>query len=190
MLQRMKADGLVTSFKLRDKSIPDLWAIAKDVPPSKHNWDHEIDRGDLYVAFKKTGKVLIWNSKWDIDEWKDFALKAGVKYDCRAELEGVRQTIFFEVDRGGMTATTLKKKLDKYVRLSEMVSDPFVVVLTLQARFGTLKNRAMLLLDMISKFNRGRQFLVTPHQLIVKDPLGDVLVPASNPDTSFSILGL
>lgn len=186
----MRDEKLVTSFKLRDKSIPDLWALAGDYQPSKHNWEHEIDRGDLYVAFKKTGKVQVWNSKWDTDEWKDFARKVGVKYDCRMELEGVNQTIFFEVDRGGMSPKTLKDKMQSYIELAEVVSDPFIVILTLQSRYGNLRARAESILDMLETLKRGRQFLITPHGKIVENPLGDVLVPYTNRDISFSILGL
>jgi len=163
--------------------------------PALQNWYHEIDCADLFVSYHKTGLMLSWASKWNPDQWNAFAKNVRINYDRKLELKGCQQVVFFEVDKGNETPDKdIRNKIEKYITLANTVSDPFVVIFTLQDNPGRKRRdyiRATLLEKTFSRAKRGRQFLLCNHEDLVFDPLGKHLVcdPGDNA-RKFSILDL
>jgi len=190
---RMKAANLLDYHKTTDKTNPGFWCLKGRPAPSKWNWQHEVDAGNLMIAFRNTDLLISWDAKWDADEYREFAKKHGVNYDRRMQLEGVSQLVFIEVDRGNEDLGVLREKVQKYIRLAQSFpGDPFVVIFTLQARLSSnLAERANSVLERVLKpFGRGKQFVIAPHEMLLRDPMGKVLVSYSDPSSSFSVLDL
>lgn len=158
--------------------------FSKDLlpPPANfYNRDHEVDVGDVFVAFAKTRKLERWTVGWDAEEKKRFGIY-GVNYDCAIEVdpEITEQVIFNEVDRGTEDMDTLKEKCRKYIKLADAnPHSPFLVVFTVQGRDGApAKPRGeRILKEVLAPLKRGNMFLATPHKAYLADPLGPVLIP-------------
>ena len=121
--QRVRAmcdDGAVKMVKYKnDKSVPALIMLPKENAPALTNWDHEIDRGDFYVAYHLTGKITSFDSKWPIDEYRGYAKDHRIFFDSRMDLEGVAPFFFVEIERDTEIWETLQEKVEKYVGLAE-----------------------------------------------------------------------
>ena len=159
-------------------NIDKLIMFPKDKAPSTMGWQHEIDRGDLYVALHKTGKLTSYRFNWHIDEYRGFAKDHRLNPDSRFELEGSDRIFFLEVDRGTEFWTNeLDEKISKYAGLQDsMPQNQFVVLFTLQAKPGMdLKERAEKFRDKFQQLGRGHLFVITPHALFLKDPLAPAL---------------
>lgn len=159
-------------------NIDKLIMFPKDKPPSAMGWQHEIDRGDIYVALHKTGKLTSYRWNWDIEEYRDFAKGHRINPDGRFELEGSDKIFFLEVDRGTEFWTTeLDVKIEKYAGLQDsMPQIPFAVLFTVQVKPGmNIKERARKFNAKFKELGRGHCFAISPHEYFIKDPLGDVL---------------
>jgi hypothetical protein len=144
---------------------------------SYQNWAHEIDRGDLYVAFHKTGRLTTWRTKWEHDEWIDFAKQHKVRPDNMMELEGLAFYFFIEVDRGSeFWSDELDTTIENYAGLADsMPQHPFYVLFTLQVRAGMdIRERAAAFRRKFAQLGRKHNFMIAPHSFVVKDPLGEV----------------
>jgi Replication-relaxation len=159
-------------------NVDKLIMFPKDRPPSAMGWQHEIDRGDIYVALHKTGKVIGYRHNWHIDEYRGFAKSHKLNPDGRFELEGSSKLFFLEVDRGTeFWSNELDTKIEKYAALQDsMPQNPFVVLFTIQTKPGmSIKDRASKFNDKFHELGRGHQFAISPHEMFLKDPLGNVL---------------
>jgi hypothetical protein len=159
-------------------NIDKLIMFPKDTPPSSGGWQHEIDRGDAYVALHKTGKLTSYRWNWHIEEYRNFAKNHRIKPDARFELEGSSKIFFLEVDRGTeFWSNELDRKIEKYAGLQDsMPQIPFVVVFTVQVKSGmSIRERAAKFNSQFQQLGRGHCFLIAPHELFVKNPLGEVL---------------
>jgi len=167
-----------TNSGKRLKFVDNLIMLPKDRPPSVMGWQHEIDRGDIYVALHKTGKLTSYRWKWHPTEYQGFAKLHKLYPDGRFELQGSDYIFFLEVDRGTeFWSDELNTKIEKYAGLQDsMPQNPFVVVFVIQAKPGMdIKERAANFRSAFGELGRGHKFVITPHQLFLKDPLGDVL---------------
>jgi hypothetical protein len=150
----------------------------KDKPPSVMGWQHEIDRGDIYVALHKTGKLTSYRWNWHIEEYRGFAKNHKLQPDGRFELEGTEKIIFLEVDRGTeFWSNELDAKIEKYAGLqSSMPQNSFVVLFTIQTKPGmSIQERAQKFNQRFRELGRGHCFTIAPHGMFLKEPLGDVL---------------
>lgn len=141
------------------------------------NWDHEIYRGECYVALHQTGKLTGYRSKWSKEERDDFARAHGVNFDSQFELEGSKYTFFLEVDMGTeYWSNELDEKVKEYAGLAEsMPQHPFYVVFA--ARSGSDSERRARLkafADCFRQHGRGKNFVVTDIDLFIDDPLGKI----------------
>jgi hypothetical protein len=164
----------------------------KDKAPSVMGWQHEIDRGDIYVALHKTGKLTSYRWNWHIDEYRGFAKDHKLNPDGRFELEGSDKIFFLEVDRGTeFWANELDEKIKKYAALQDsMPQNPFVVRFSVQVKSGmSIKERAEKFNQQFRQLGRGHCFVIAPHSLFLKDPLGEVLYHY-NSDEPASLLTL
>jgi hypothetical protein len=174
----VKLEEMKTNSGKRIRNIDKLAMFPKDKPPSVMGWQHEIDRGDVYVALHRTGKVTSYRWNWHIDEYRDFAKNHRLSPDGRFELEGSDKVFFLEVDRGTEFWTNeLDEKISKYAGLQDsMPQTPFVVLFVVQVKMGmSIQERAERFRQTFKKLGRGHLFVITPHELFVKDPLGEVL---------------
>jgi hypothetical protein len=159
-------------------NVDKLIMFPKDKPPSVMGWQHEIDRGDLYVALHKTSKLTSYRWNWHIEEYRGFAKDHRLNPDSRFELEGSDKIYFLEVDRGTeFWSDELDTKIEKYAGLQDsMPQIPFVVLFTVQVKPGmSMKDRAAKFNQKFHELGRGHRFTVTPHSLFLTDPLGTVL---------------
>lgn len=155
-----------------------LIMFPKDRSPSAMGWQHEIDRGDIYVALHKAGKLTSYRWNWHIEEYRGFAKNHRLNPDARFELEGSDKLFFLEVDRGTeFWSEELDTKIDKYARLQvSMPQNPFVVLFTLQAKPGmSIRERALKFNQKFHELGRGFCFAIAPHSMFLEDPLGPVL---------------
>ena len=141
-IRDMRADGKLKVIKYKnDKSKHGLIMLTKEEPPALTNWDHEIDRGDFYVAYQNTGKLTSFDSKWPIEEFRGYAKDHRIFFDSRMELEGIKPFFFVEIERDTEVWETLEQKIVKYAGLADsMPQNPFYVLFTVQltgrARFS------------------------------------------------------
>jgi len=119
-------------------NVDKLIMFPKDKPPSVMGWQHEIDRGDIYVALHKTGKLTSYRWNWHIEEYRGFAKDHRLNPDGRFELEGSSKLFFLEIDRGTeFWSAELDIKITKYAGLQDsMPNQPFVVLFTIQTKPG------------------------------------------------------
>ena len=88
-----------------------------------------------------------------------------------------KKTFFFEVERGTQPIDTIEKKIKNYSHLQ----GSFNVIFTVQDyqdahRFKSSQSQGEKILELLSKYKRGNQFLVTPHKAFLSDPLGGRLI--------------
>lgn len=174
----VKLEEMKTNSGKRIRNIDKLVMFPKDRPPSVMAWQHEIDRGDVYVALHKTGKLTSYRWNWDLTEYRDFAKNHRLNPDGRFELEGSDLVYFLEVDRGSEFWTNeLDEKISKYAGLQDsMPQNPFAVLFTVQVKPGmSIQERARRFNEAFRQHGRGHRFAITPHHIFLGSPLGEVL---------------
>src|ERR1019366_5538265 len=87
-----------------------------DIPTNFYNRQHEIDCGDLFVAYFNTGKLQYWDALWQEDE-KGIKDNYRVWYDRRFQLDD--KLFFLEVDRGTEDLDAFETKIKKYLKLAQ-----------------------------------------------------------------------
>jgi hypothetical protein len=190
-LLAMHKDGIIQCHKpdYRGKN-PDLWSLPGRRQP--FNWysrQHEIDCAELFVSFIKTKCIDHWDVGWQNDE--QVFKKFKVNYDRRVEIAGISNVIFIEVDRGTEDMEKLRRKIEKYIRLSDSTNQGMNVVFTLQDyRWANMQSRADHLIRVLQGFKRGNQFVATPYAALLADPLSDCLVSPVDPSVSLSFYDL
>jgi hypothetical protein len=176
-IRDMRKDGKV-KFELYndDNKVHGLIMLPKEKPPARTNWDHEIDRGDLYVAYQNTGKLMSFDSKWPIEEFRGYAKDHRILFDSRMELNGIEPFFFVEIERDTETWETLEQKVSKYAGLADsMPQHPFYVLFTVQLTYSLdIKKKVDKFKDIIVRHGRQKNFLLGPHFMVVQDPLGYV----------------
>jgi hypothetical protein len=189
----VKMEEMKTNSGKRIRNIDKLVMFPKDRPPSVMGWQHEIDRGDIYVAINKTGKVTSYRWNWHIDEYRGFAKDHRLNPDGRFELEGSPYVWFLEVDRGTeFWSNELDEKISKYAGLQDsMPQTPFVVIFVIQTKPGmSIQERAKRFNETFHQHGRGHRFCITPQQLFVKDPLTEGVLDYYLSDEPASLLTL
>lgn len=193
MLQAMVRAKAIRKHKSGEKGVHDIYSTWDDVDgPAAGNFAHEVAVGDLYVAFRETGKVARWSTRWTSDEYHGFAKECGVNPDAVVYLEGAGQTIFLEVDMGQMSYARLNAKVERYKKMAGRTS-PFAVVFLFadNAHRGvTWKPRAEHFNEHIAKeHGRGKQFSVGCLSMLIEDPLGECIYSYKSREL-FSVLEL
>jgi hypothetical protein len=173
-------------------NVDKLIMFPKDKPPSVMGWQHEIDRGDIYVALHKSGKLTSYRWNWHIEEYRGFAKNHRLNPDGRFELEGSDKIYFLEVDRGTeFWSTELDVKIEKYAALQDsMPQNPFAVLFTVQVKPGmSIRERAAKFNAKFHELGRGHSFAIAPHSFFLQNPLGDVLdhYRSDEPTSLFSL---
>lgn len=188
----MRADGKLKVVRYKnDKSAHGLIMLPKEEPTALTNWDHEIDRGDFYVAYQNTGKLTSFDSKWPIEEFRGYAKDHRIFFDSRMELEGIKPFFFVEIERDTEVWETLQQKIIKYAGLADsMPQNPFYVLFTVQLTYSqSIQKKAAKLRALIENHGRGKNFLMGPHSMVIADPLGKVW-DDSRSDEPVSLLDL
>jgi hypothetical protein len=150
------------------------------LPPDKlsyQNWEHEMTRGECYVALHRTELLTSYRSKWSDDEYDDFAKKHGVYFDSHFDLKDNRFTFFLEVDMGTeYWEKELNIKVQDYAGL--MMSMPsqsiYALFVTSVRDNKDISNRLKAFGKCFRNHGRGLNFLVTPTDLFLDDPLGSI----------------
>jgi hypothetical protein len=127
------------------------------------NYDHELACGDVYIGFKRTGKLENW--VYYPKEFEAIRLKP----DRKAKLEGIRQELYLEIDRATEPLWKIEKKVENYLKVSEGRSFQVVFV-------APSKSRAQGILGVLMRYQRGNQFLVSLQEWIALDPLAEIFV--------------
>lgn len=151
---------------------------------SYQNWEHEIMRGDCYVALHTTGLLTGYRSKWSDDEREDFAQKHGIYFDSHFDLKDMAHTFFLEVDMGTeYWEKELNLKVQDYSGL--MMSVPqqpmYALFVTQVKENGQIANRLKSFCKCFTAHGRNQNFLVTSTDLFLDDPLGEIWANASLP---------
>jgi len=189
----VKLEEMKTNSGKRIRNIDKLVMFPKDRPPSVMGWQHEIDRGDIYVALHKTGKLTSYRWNWHIEEYRNFARNHRLNPDGRFELDGSPYVYFLEVDRGSEFWTNeLEEKIQKYAGLQDsMPQTPFVTLFIIQAKPGMdIKERASRFNRAFTEHGRGHRFAITPHQLFLSNPLAEGILDFYKTDEPVSLLTL
>jgi hypothetical protein len=181
-IKSMEADGLVKILKYKnDRWVPALVMLDTQRPPAFQNWDHEIARGDVYVAFQKTNLLTHWDSSWDISEYHNFAKNHRINYDMRMELEGSDMVYFWEVDMGSETRHELINKIEKYAGLQDsMPQNPFAVLIAIETSNEAMQKKLQRVVGWCKEHGRGHRFLVGSLESLTARPLGDLFVDSRN----------
>lgn len=156
--------------------VPRLLMLKKE-KLSYQKWEHEIARGDCYVALHRSGQLEGYRSKWTPKEYHAFAKAHGVNFDSQFELTGSKFTFFLEVDMGTeYWDNELDEKVKEYAGLAQsMPQYPFYAVFVAKSRAGV--NRAERLKafgECFRRNGRGANFVVTDLDLFTDDPLGKI----------------
>jgi len=131
------------------------------------NFDHEKACGDVFIGFARTGLLEAW-------EYYPKPYKyAGLEPDRAASIQGIRQKLYIEVDQGTEPLWQIEEKLNKYLS----VSGEFQVVFV-----ASTETRAEAILNLLSNFQRGNQFLVTTLEFIATDADGESFVSPLDTD--------
>lgn len=190
ILQNMKKDGMIVQHKPDNRIEPDLWSLKGARQPSNwYNRDHEIDCADLFISYKNTNQLAYWASRWEPEELHPFGETFSVYFDRRMELEDVDQVFFFEVDRGTEDLDTVKRKVEKYVALSNhLVGQGMTILFTVQGyRWTTSQTRLSRILSILRDARRGNQFLIAPHEEVLANPLGKVWISPVDGETKICL---
>lgn len=171
----MLADKQIKQFREHNNE-PFVWHLPQN-PPPPHNWysrQHEIDVGDLFVAYYP--HVTHWDTQWGKQEKETLDIpRYRVHYDARMVLNG--KVYLWEVDRGSeQVDEQLEPKVDKYINLSNSLGHgAFQVLFTLQKyRRMNLGNRTGLVAALLQEKKRANQFLFAVHAEVLASPLGAV----------------
>ena len=144
---------------------------------SHQNWEHEITRGDCYVALRNCGHFSAYRSKWTTQERDDFALQHGVLFDSHFDLKDKTTTFFLEVDMGTeYWEKELNVKVEDYAGLMmSMPQQPMYALFVTDVKGnGEIANRLKSFAKCFKGHGRGQNFLVTAIDLFVDNPLGNI----------------
>jgi len=156
MLQRMVAEKLIVKLSRPHVTLDYMYALkGKRRSLALSNYEHELACGDVYVGLKQTGSL---------EEWVYYPRFTSVEPDRKARLQGIRQDLYFEIDRGTEPLWKIENKVNFYP------SGPYQVIFTAPTR-----TRADAILRVLETTGRGHQFLVTLQEWIT-DPLGEIFV--------------
>jgi hypothetical protein len=161
------------------KNIPAFYHLPDVAAPGLQNFQHEKICEDHYVAYQTTGELHAWYWK-PHEEYKRFNLVPD-----RSSIIGDK-IVFWEIDRGTESLSEIEKKIPKYIELANVKQKKFHVVISVPTK-GRAKN---LLLDVLPQFKRGNQFVVTTHELVLSNPLGEVFASPIDPSRFLSILNM
>ena len=145
------------------------------------NTSHEHERAcaDLYVTYSLTWNINFWESV-PHEEY----LELGLKPDRSSIIDS--RIIFWEVDKGTETLAVIRKKVERYIELSQLHPERRFHVI-----FTASKARARsILLDVLPPFKRGNQFLVADHLSVVEQPYEPVFVSPLDPTKWLTLLDL
>jgi hypothetical protein len=143
------------------------------------NHEHERACADIYVTYQLTWTLQFWECV-PHPEYLDL----GLKPDRVSNIEG--RIVFWEVDKGTETLNVIRKKVERYIKLSTLHPDRRFYVI-----FTATRNRAKsILLDVLPDFKRGNQFLVAEHQSVIEHPYEPVFVSPLDPGKWLSIVDL
>jgi hypothetical protein len=195
LLRAMLKDKQIRKHDIAQPGAVALWSLPKKTPPKQwYNREHEIDCAELFTALAKTKKLTNWDSKWTDEEYENFAQDTGLYYDRRFELSGSDTVYFLEVDRGSEDMDTLKEKCRKYVRLAKHhPKEKILIVFTAQHYESenpeTLKKRVhRMITEAIQPHRSNELFVIVPHEVFKRDPLGQVCITPGNWDKCRSLI--
>jgi len=163
----------------RETNSPLYFHTADTIGLRNTNHEHERACADLYVTY-----CLSWNLNfWETVPHEEY-LELGLKPDRASKIED--RIIFWEVDKGTETLAVIRKKVERYIALSNQhPGRKFYVI------FTASKGRAQsILLDVLPEFRRGNQFLVGVHESVVQNPYDAVFKTPVAPEKWLSILDL
>jgi hypothetical protein len=156
---------------------PEYYCLPKIRALSRFNHLHERLCADLYVAYETSGQLSHWEKPEDYDEYVELGLKPD-----RAMVLKDGTLCFWEVDRGGEPYKTIRSKVEKYIKLSQLhPGKRFHVIFTTIDDKQTAKSRCAAILDLLEEYKRGDQFLTTPHAWALNEPLGQVFLSPLHP---------
>lgn len=181
-------NGLLTRFR-EHPSEQYLYAYHPyRFPENFFNRKHEIACGDIYVAYKVTGKVKHWDAEPEAHK-KLLGLSHKLKYDRRMLLTFNDAPIYWEVDRGTEDLEVIAGKVKAYQMFHKSVNFRFYVIFTVKdTRYGTIEERCEDIVNTIAECDTpGFQFLVARHSDVVKNPMGKVFLPVNKPDGFLSL---
>lgn len=157
------------------KNIPEFFHLPHVGAPGLQNFQHEKLCADIYTAYYTTGLLNNW--QWEpYEEYQKLNLVPD-----RPSVIGDK-IFFWEVDRGTENLSEIEKKIPKYIELARVKQKQFHVPIAVPTK-GRAKN---ILLDILPKFKRGNQFIVTTHELVLSDPLGKIFASPLNPGVPLS----
>ena len=175
-----KVCSLIKVTKIpREKNSPLYFHTPQVIGLRNTTHEHERACADVYVTYHLSWTVRFWETV-PADEY----LQLGLKPDRASTIEG--RIIFWEVDKGTETLSVIRKKVERYIQLSQLhPNQKFYVI------FTASKDRARsILLDVLPPFKRGNQFLVAEHKSVVERPMEAVFVSPLDPTKWLSIFDL
>lgn len=178
LLSRMAADGQIRVTKIHQNA-PLFFHLSETKAPTLQGFQHELAAANLYVAYETTGKL----EQWYTEPHEEY-LSIGLKPDRASVIDG--RIVFWEVDRGTEILAVIREKVERYIRLSQLHPERrFYVV------FSAPKGRAKsILLDVLTDFRRGNQFLACDQARVTATPLEPVFAGPVDPAQPISIADL
>lgn len=143
-----------------------LWRLkrVKEIPLDK--LFHEQMGINQYVSLKQTKVPMAWTDKDDH--------RRGFSFDKALEMFGKR--FFFEMETGShyyKREKVIRKKIEQYMKLEGR----FHVIFEVSDYAGVpARKYGEEILGIIREYHRGSQFLVSPYDALVKDPLSNWLI--------------
>ena len=160
MLQRMVADKLIIKLSRPHVTLDYMYSLkGKRKALALSNYNHELSCGNVYTALKATGAL---------EEWVYYPRVVGVEPDRKARLSGIRQDVYFEIDRNTEPLWKIENKVNAYQ------PGPYQVIFV-----APNTTRADAILRVLEAARRGHQFLVTLDSWIT-DALGPIYVSPVN----------
>jgi hypothetical protein len=146
------------------------WSLPKRKRVNRFTYKHTNDCADIYLSLLFTSEDFEWSFEGN---------EGDIRFDRRLIFNG--KTFYFEIERGTQGIEIITEKVRRYCQLP---NSPHVVF-TVQDyedthRFKSAKDQGQKILELLTTFRRGNQFLVTPHQSFVADPFGDRLISPLN----------
>jgi hypothetical protein len=179
----MVADGELMRFLPPDETLPNLYAL----PGTRERinkyllYGHEMDCADAFTALKlNCGPRLVrWQRYQDLHpDLRRAYDRYKVKPDRIFELDDIEQVFHIEEDRGTEDLNKqVAPKIENYIRMSDAHPGQGFVVLFLAQGYryhAEDQERANELYQLVSRYNRGKQFLVALHSAFTAAPVGPI----------------
>lgn len=163
----MAGDGLINKIPSPHRTLELMWAL----PPIRlgHKlsmYDHEKRCGDVYVAIKLSGQLQEW--EWRKDNKKILHDRRGIFMQARFRLEEEVADKSIEV---------IEEKIRRYIKLSIETREWEYVIFDMPTQ-----ERANEVFEVLPKYKRGNQFLVTLHDYLSRHPLTNIFASPLEPD--------